>query len=294
MSPFWHWYVIVIVGLSLAGCLWLLFANSRGTPGENTGHVWDDNLTEYNNPLPRWWLNTFIITIVFAIGYLVVYPGVIGGTAGWTSRDEMQRNLATLQTQRNEIFALYKDKDVLALSKEAGALSLGRSVFLQNCAGCHGADAHGALGFPNLADNDWLFGGDPDTLVQTITNGRQGMMPPLGAAMAPEALNALLDFIPYWSDPKLAADKREAGMKQFAITCAPCHGADGKGNHMLGSPNLTDDIWLFGGGREHIRETLTQGRQAAMPAHKDLLSSDDIRMVSAYVYSLSHGSAEQK
>ena len=290
MTPFWHWYIVVIVVASLAGCVWLLFANARGTPGESTGHVWDDDLREYNNPLPRWWLNLFVLTIIFAVGYLALYPGLgtMRGELGWTSKKEMQQKLAALTAQRQEKFAALKGMDVAAMSKDPTALSLGHAVFLNNCAGCHGADARGAIGFPNLTDNDWLYGGEPDTIVQTITNGRHGQMPPFGAVLTPDQLNALVAFVPYWSDPKLDPAVREAGMKQFAITCAPCHGPDGKGNHLIGSPNLTDNIWLYGGGRNTVRQTITNGRGGQMPAHQDLLSTDEIRVVAAYVYSLSH------
>jgi cytochrome c oxidase cbb3-type subunit 3 len=191
------------------------------------------------------------------------------------------------------MFALLKNKDVAALSTDPTALSLGREVFVNNCAGCHGADARGAIGFPNLTDNDWLFGGSPEQIVQTITNGRTGVMPPFKAALNEQQLKALLDFVPYWSDPQLDPARREAGMKQFMQTCAACHGADGKGNPMIGSANLTDDIWLFGGGRERVRETIENGRTGTMPAWNNVLTPDEIRVVAAYVYSLSHGNPPQ-
>lgn len=291
LSPFWHWYVIVIVVASLAGCMWLLFANSRGTPGGDTGHVWDDDLSEYNNPLPRWWLNLFVITIVFAVGYLVMFPGfgAMQGKLGWTSRQEAQQRFDTLTAKRKARYAALAGDDVLTLSKKPEALTLGRAVFTANCAGCHGPDAHGAIGFPNLTDNDWLYGGEPDTIVATITNGRNGAMPAFGTILTPEQIDTLVAFVPHWSDPALKPEVREAGMKQFMVTCAACHGPEGKGNPLLGSANLTDDIWLHGGSREKVRETITNGRASMMPAHKDLLSKDEIRVVAAYVYSLSHG-----
>lgn len=291
MSTFWSVFIIVITVGMMAACLWLLFANSRGTPGESTGHVWDDDLREYNNPLPRWWFNLFLLTVVFGAGYLALYPGLgnFAGVLGWTKANQMQARLDELTAKRRAVYARLAGKDIPALSQDPAAQSLGRAVFLGNCAGCHGTDAKGAVGFPNLTDNDWLFGGDPDKIVETITHGRHGVMPPIGAGLPPEAQQALLDFVPYWSDPKLDPAKREAGMKQFTATCAPCHGADGKGNQMLGAPNLTDNIWLFRGGREGVKETIMGGRQSTMPAHENVLSPDEIRVVAAYVYGLSHG-----
>ena len=291
MSTFWSIFVIVISVAMMVGCLWLLFANARGKPGESTGHVWDDTLREYNNPLPRWWLNMFVLTVIFAALYLIAYPGLgnVQGMLGWSSHQQMQQRLDQLTAKRQAVFAALKGKDIVALSTDASALSLGHAVFLNNCAGCHGADARGAVGFPNLTDTDWLYGGTPDRIVQTITNGRHGVMPSFKAILKPEQLQVLLDFVPYWSDPQLPAARREAGMKQFMATCAACHGADGKGNQIIGAPNLTDSTWLFGGGRERVRQTILGGRQSAMPAHQQILSTDEIRVVAAYVYSLSHG-----
>lgn len=296
MNSFWSTFVIVITVAMFIGCLWLLLANSRGVPGEVKDHSWDDDLQEYNNPLPRWWFNLFLLTLVFGAVYLVMYPGLgnLPGVLGWSKEKQMQADLDQLTAKRRAAFAALAGMDIPTLAKNPSAQSLGHSIFLNNCAGCHGADAKGAIGFPNLTDNDWLFGGEPDKIVESITHGREGMMPPFGAALSPEALNALLDFVPHWSDPTLSAEKREAGMKQFMITCAACHGPDGKGNQVIGSPNLTDDIWLFGGTREQVRETITNGRHARMPAHENILSADEIRVVASYVYGLSHGSGGAK
>lgn len=293
MSDFWSVYIIIITFAMMIGCLWLLYANARGTPGESTGHVWDDDLREFNNPLPRWWLNLFVLTVIFGAGYLAFYPGLgnLAGRLGWTSTKQMQTRLDELTAKRTAIYASLAGKDIPALARDPSAQSLGRAVFLGNCAGCHGTDARGAIGFPNLTDKDWLFGGEPEQLVETITHGRHGVMPPIGLGLTPEARQALVDFVPFWSDPKLDAAKREAGQKQFAVTCAACHGAEGKGNVALGAPNLSDDVWLFRGGREGVTETIMKGRQSTMPAHETILSTDEIRVVAAYVYGLSHPTA---
>jgi cytochrome c oxidase cbb3-type subunit 3 len=290
MSAFWHWFIIVITVLSMVGALWLLFANARGKMStEDTGHVWDDDLREYNNPLPRWWLNLFVITVVFSIGYLVIYPGLgnFGGQSGWTSDKQLEERLSAVRAKRDAVFAQFRDQDPGTLATNAAALSLGRDVFLNTCAGCHGADARGAIGFPNLTDSDWLYGGAPEQVVATITNGRNGMMPPFNGAIDAATVDALVQTVTHWNDPQLDAAVRAKGMAQFNITCMACHGAEGKGNQMLGSPNLTDNTWLYGGTKDRVRETILFGRKGAMPAHEKLLRPDEIKVVAAYVLSVS-------
>jgi len=293
MSAFWSIYIIVITVAMMIGCLLLLFANARGVPGESSDHLWDEDLRENNNPLPRWWFNLFVLTVLFAAGYLLFYPGLgnLSGRLGWTSTKQMQAGLDELTARRRAVYATLAGKDIPALARDPAAQSLGRAVFLGNCAGCHGADARGALGFPDLSDNDWLFGGTPEAIVASITHGREAQMPAFNGILSAQAMQALIDFVPYWSDAKLSANKRAAGMQQFASTCAACHGADGHGNQTLGAPNLSDDIWLFGGTPERVRETILFGRRAQMPAHESILSADEIRVVAAYVYGLSNAAA---
>ncbi len=290
MSGFWHWFVVAITAGSLAGCLWLLFANARRKPGESqdTGHVWDDDLRELNQPLPRWWLNLFVITVVFAAGYLVLYPGLgnYAGKLGWTQQRQAQAGLDAARAKRAALHAQFAGRDFADLSRDAAAQSLGRELFLNNCAGCHGADARGAVGFPNLTDADWLYGGTPEAIVASVTHGRRGVMPPFNGALRPDAVAALTAFVPRWSDPTLDAGTRAAGLRQFGLSCAACHGADGRGNPMLGAPNLTDATWLYGGTPERVRETILFGRTGGMPAHAELLPAEDIRLVAAYVYGL--------
>ena len=291
MSAFWHWFVIVITVGSLAGSLWLLFGNARRRPGESddTGHVWDDDLREMNNPLPRWWLNLFVLTVAFAAGYLVLYPGLgnYAGRLGWTQQAQAQAGLDAVRATRAALHAQFAGRDFAALAADPAAQSLGRELFLGNCAGCHGADARGALGFPNLADGDWLYGGTPEAILASVTHGRRGVMPPFNGVLKPEAVQALVAFVPRWNDPTLDAGTRAAGQRAFAGTCAACHGADGRGNVALGAPNLTDGTWLHGGTPERVRETILFGRTGGMPAHAELLPPEDIRLVSAYVYGLS-------
>lgn len=291
MSLFWHLFIVVLTVASIIGCVWLLLSQSRGKSGPETTHTWDEDLTEYNNPLPRWWFNLFLITVVFGVGYLVFYPGLgnVGGRLGWSSQKEMQVRLDQLTARRDAQYAKLAGKSVAELAQDASALGLGRAVFTANCAGCHGADAHGAIGFPDLGDHDSLFGSDPDTILTSIANGRGAAMPPFEAMLSAEAVEALVDFLPYWSDPTLDPAKRAAGLKHYSGICAACHGPEGKGNVAMGAPNLTDDVWLFGRSREQIRDTILKGRSTQMPAHKDILSTDELRVVAAYVTSLTQG-----
>lgn len=290
MSPFWHWFIIVITVGSMIGSLWLLFANARARPGEteDTGHVWDDDLREKNNPLPRWWLNLFVITVVFGAGYLFLYPGLgnYAGRLGWTEQKEAAADLAQVHARREALYARFAGEDVAALAQDPAARALGRDVFMANCAGCHGADARGALGFPNLSDNDWLYGGQPENIVATITNGRRGAMPAFNGVLPKPAVDTLVAFVPRWNDPTLDAGTRAAGLAQFAVSCAACHGPDGHGNPLVGAPNLTDAIWLHGGTPAQVRETVLFGRNSNMPAHAEILSPDEIRFVAGYVYGL--------
>jgi cytochrome c oxidase cbb3-type subunit III len=288
MSPFWHGFVVVLTLLSIFACLWLLFGQSRGKTGPETTHVWDEDLTEYNNPLPRWWLNLFVITAVFGVGYLVFYPGLgnVAGRLGWTSQQEMQAQLDRITARRQAQFARLEGLSLAELSKDRSAQALGRSVFINNCAGCHGTDARGAIGYPDLTDGDWLYGGQPEVILASIEGGRNGQMPALNGVIDPQKLEALLAFLPYWSDPELSPAVRESGMQAFTALCAGCHGVEGKGNVALGAPNLTDDVWLWGGRREQIRDSILFGRRNHMPSHAGLISGSEAKVAAAYVLSL--------
>jgi len=293
LNSFWHWFIVVITVASIVGCLWLLLANAKAPGGADTGHVWDDDLREYNNPLPRWWAGLFVLTIVFAAGYLLFYPG-LGNFAGrlhWSSQAQMQQRLDTAQAARH---ARYSDLSSLPLTALAGddrARQLGRELFMNNCAGCHGADARGALGFPDLTDHDWLYGGQPEEILASISNGRSGQMPHFNAMLKPDRVEDLIRTLRQWSDPSLPAEVRARGMQQFSATCAVCHGSEAHGNMMVGAPNLTDAVWLHGGSYEQLRQTILFGRRGNMPAHRELLAPDEIRMVAGYVYGLSQGPA---
>jgi len=302
-SDFWAWYVGVITVISVLACAVLLYASTTaqvvkdGQP-DTTGHTWDEDLSEWNNPLPRWWMWMFYITIVFGLSYVVLYPGLgnYAGVLGWTSTGQFDDEQKQAAVQYGPMFDKYLQQDIVKVAADPEARAIGQRLFLNNCAQCHGSDAGGGKGFPNLRDNDWLYGGDPETIKASITNGRNGVMPPLGGAMGgddgvKDVANYVLSLSGRTHDELRAA----RGKSKFGTICAACHGPDGKGNKALGAPNLTDDIWLYGGSETLIMETINKGRGAnmvaagvsVMPAHKDLLDDAKIHLLAAYVYSLS-------
>ena len=300
ISEFWHWYVAVISIVSILGCGVLLWMQSIARPPagakiESHGHVWDEDLTELNHPVPRWWMWLFYITIVFALGYVAVYPGLgnFAGTFGWTSANEYAAEMKQAEADYGPLFEKYLKIDVATLSKDATANAMGQRLFLNYCAQCHGSDAGGAKSFPNLRDKDWLYGGDAANIEATILNGRNGVMPALGTAVGGEAgINALTHFVRSLSGLMHDAKLAEAGKAKFAV-CAACHGADGKGNIALGAPNLTDAVWLYGSTEETIAEGIRNGRNNMMPAQKERLGEAKVHLLAAYVYGLGGGMPEK-
>lgn len=294
MSNFWSIYIIAIVVLNIVGCAWLLMWTRKmdvaDMPADGTtGHEYD-GIREYNNPLPRWWLYLFWITLVFGVAYLVLFPGLgsFKGTLGWSSAGEVGADQAAYQKQYGAIYADYARKPIEELAGDERAMKIGARLFANNCAACHGTDAHGAKGYPNLTDGDWLYGGTPDRIVETITGGRQAMMPAWGAILGEDAVKKATHYVMSLSGKKHDATLAAAGQDVFATNCAACHGADGKGNQMMGAPNLADTTWLYGGSEKAIAETLANGRNGHMPAQKEVLGDERIHLLAAYVWSLSN------
>ncbi|MCB1553134.1 MAG: cytochrome-c oxidase, cbb3-type subunit III [Xanthomonadales bacterium] len=292
MSTFWSVFIILLVVVNIVGCVWLLWWTSRRRPGEGetTGHVWDGDIREYNKPLPRWWINLFYLTIVFTLGYLIWYPGAgsFAGTSGWTSAKQHDAERDVEEAKTAEALAPYANQPIDQLAADPKAVEYGRAVFAANCATCHGSDARGAKGFPNLTDHSWQWGGDPQTVLTTILEGRQAAMPPFAALLGSD--QAVLETAVYVQslsgtpvDPALAA----AGKPRFDMVCIACHGPEGKGNPALGAPDLTDDVWLYGSDFDTIRTAIVQGRAGMMPAHRDLIGETRARLVGAWVWSQS-------
>jgi cytochrome c oxidase cbb3-type subunit 3 len=288
----WSIFVAASTVISLAFCIFLLVIASRRKvmAGDNTtGHVWDEDLVELNNPLPRWWMWLFVLTVVFAAVYLALYPGLgsAAGSLGWTSDKQHAAEIQKTRTSMAPLYAQFSGKPAEQLARDAQAMGIGERLYQNNCAQCHGADARGSKGFPNLTDGDWLYGGSHAKIIETIANGRQGNMPALGAALgsAEDVRNVAHYVLSLSGSPHndLAA---QLGKPKFA-TCAACHGGDGKGNAALGAPNLTDKVWLHGWGEQAIAQIVTQGKLNVMPAQAQRLSPEQIHVLAAYVWSLS-------
>ncbi len=289
----WSIYIAAVTILGLAACLLLLIVAARRrvmATDNTTGHVWDEDLRELNNPLPRWWMWLFVITIVFAACYLFFYPG-LGSNAGqldWSSVSQWKAEEAKARAVTAPLFASFADKSAADLTRNPQAMAIGERLFANNCAMCHGSDARGSKGFPNLTDNDWLYGGTPEKIEETITNGRQGTMPVMAPAVgSPQDVRNVANYVLSLSNSPHDSIAASQGKAKFAI-CAACHGPDGKGNQAIGAPNLTDNIWLHGWGEDAIMAMVNNGKQSVMPAHGSRFSKEQIHVLAAYVWSLSH------
>jgi len=292
-AGFWDVYIGGITVVSILACAVLLVAQSKrrvpGSQTETTGHTWDEDLGEYNNPLPRWWMWLFAITIVFGLVYLALYPGLgsYGGLLRWTQVGQLEAENAQADARFGPLYEKFAKEDVAALATNPEALAIGQRLFLNHCAQCHAADGGGTRGFPNLTDSDWLWGGDPATIRTTIADGRTGVMPPWGPVLGEEGVKDAAHYVMSLSGMAADSIRVAKGKPVFQQYCAACHGPEGKGNPQLGAPNLTDKIWLFGSSESTIMETIAKGRSSQMPAHKALLGEAKVQLLAAYVYSLS-------
>ena len=322
MTTFWSWYVTILSLGTIFALTLLIFGTRKGQRQEATeetvGHSFD-GIEEYDNPLPKWWFMLFLATIIFALGYLALYPGlgnwkgllpgyehldneaktpfatdiqVSDGVrnAGWTGVHEWEKEMLKADAQYGPIFAKYAAMPIEQVAQDEQALKMGGRLFASNCSVCHGSDAKGAYGFPNLTDNDWLYGGEAETIKTTIMGGRQGMMPAQLAALGEEGIRNVAGYVRSLSglkNPEGIEIDVAAGQDIFAATCAVCHGADAKGQQAMGAPNLTDRVWLYGSSFAQIQQTLRYGRSGKMPAQEDFLGNDKVHLLAAYVYSLS-------
>jgi cytochrome c oxidase cbb3-type subunit III len=294
-SGFWDVYIAVLTVVSIVACAVFLKSQSvrKTSEVQTTGHTWDEDLAEYNNPLPRWWSWLFYITIVFSLGYLVLYPGLGSwpGTLGWSQVSQLEQENATAQKQFGPLYEKFAAMEVETLARNAEALAVGQKLFLNNCAQCHASDGGGSRGFPSLADRDTLYGADAKTVKLSIEEGRRGVMPPFGEALGAEGVKNVSQYVMSLSGRATDSIRTAMGKDIFQASCAACHGADGRGNTALGAPNLSDRVWLHGGSDERIAESIARGRSSDMPAHKGKLTDAQIHLLTAYVYSLSGGPA---
>lgn len=320
MTTFWSLWVIVITVGTLVGCAILLTWCTKDKmgveEGADMGHEYD-GIRELNNPLPKWWTYLFISTFVFSAVYLAMYPGLgsFKGLLNWSSSnqtvtnvedskkaiseaqeqkrlDQYAKELGSADAYFGEAFrALAHNADGLRpipeIAQDPEAIKVGQRLFLQNCSQCHGSDARGQKGFPNLTDDAWLYGGEPAAIVTTIMQGRIGQMPAWKDALGEQGVQEVVSYTLSLSGRKVNAREAEAGKARFVV-CAACHGTDGKGNPAVGAPDLTDQDWLFGDSRAAVTETVMNGRSGVMPAWKDILGEDKVQLVAAYVWSLSN------
>lgn len=292
---FWNMFVVVIVAVSIIGCAVFLWTQSSAAhkPGEVTGHVWDETLEEYSNPLPNWWRWLFYITVVFAIVYLALYPGLgnNAGSFGWSMRGQYDAEMKAAEQKYGPIFNKYLNQDILAVAADKEAREMGGRLFQTYCAQCHGSDAGGAIGFPNLKDNDWLWGGTPDKIKETINNGRVAVMTPKGVKpdMDAEQVKDVVAYVRSLTGLSHDSARVQRGSELFQQACAACHGADAKGNPEAGYPNLTDKIWLHGSSEAKMIEIVTHGINNNMPAYGEFLGPAKVHLLTAYVWGLGGG-----
>lgn len=293
-SDFWSNYVTIVSLGSILFCallLWLMArAPAASSPDNTTGHVWDEDLREANNPMPRWWVGLFVITIVFGLGYLVAYPGLgsYKGQLGWSTEGEYAKDLAAAKRELEPVYAGYAAMPVERVAAEPAAMAIGERLFLNNCAQCHGSDARGGKGFPNLTDNDWLHGGTPEKIKESITLGRTGVMPPMAEAVGTaEDVKNVANYVLSLSGSSHDSVRAGLGKAKFAA-CAACHGIGGVGNTAIGAPNLSDKIWLHGFGQDAIVSIINTGKTNQMPAQQGRLSEAQIHVLAAYVWGLSN------
>lgn len=315
MSSFWSIWISVISLGTILGCFLLLrwcLSNKTGVEEGDDMHHEFDGIIEMNNGLPAWWTYMFYAVIVWALVYFLLYPGLgnFPGLLGWKSSHQDIRSLeesraAVIAAKENgelveydrqlefaaerfdPVFKAMADRPVEELVQDEEALKVGQRLFLQNCSMCHGSNARGSRGFPNLTDDDWLYGGSFEKIKETLHMGRQGAMPAWLDAMGEKGIDEVVAYTLSLSGRSVNEDLKDKGKARFAV-CAACHGVDGKGNQAMGAPNLTDTIWLYGGSTDAVTQTLSYGRNGVMPAFNERLGDDKIHVVAAYVYSLSN------
>lgn len=294
VSSFWSWFIIVPTVLGFIALIWLIrWMSEKPGKGSKTpksmGHVWDEDLEELNNPLPRWWLGMFNITLVFGAVYLILYPGLgtFKGVLDWSQTKRYEAEVAAADKRFGPLYQGYLQEDIRTLVHDPKAMKTAARLFINNCTICHSSDAGGSPGFPSLRDRDWLWGSSPNAIKSSISSGRTGVMPPWGAVLGREGVFNVAEYVLSLSGRKVNINAAEKGKQKFKQLCVSCHGANGTGNINLGAPNLTDNIWLYGGSQKTVMRSIESGRMGRMPGHKDFLGDAKTHLLAAYVYSLS-------
>ena len=295
MPAFWHWFVAAGTIVFIIWCVWLVSWSAQQGPAniaddDLVGHKWDGDLEEWNNPAPKWWLYLYFITIIWGVGFLVAYPGVgnFKGMLGWSQEGQYEAEMQAAAERYEPIYEKFAAMDFEALARHPEANQLGKSLYASYCTTCHGSDARGAFGYPNLTDDNWLWGNSEQQIVATITQGRNSVMTPWAQVLgSDEAVNNMVRYVQSLSGIVEADASVVAAEMQFKTFCAACHMPTGTGNQLLGAPNLTDDVWLYSSSDEDIRYTIANGRDSMMPPHGELLGENRTKILAAYVYSLS-------
>lgn len=297
-SGFWSYYISFIVIGGIVGCLALLFGTSKVQQmgdDNTTGHIYDEDIVEMNNPLPRWWMYLFVITCVFGIIYLIAYPGLgtNKGMLGWSQVKQYEQEVEETKKRLAPIYAKFTAMKPEDVAKDPKAMAIGERLFMNNCSQCHGSDAHGSKGFPNLTDHDWIHGGSPEKIKETITLGRHGVMPPMISAVgSQDDAKNVANYVLSLSNSQHDAKRAKLGKEKFTV-CAACHGPEGKGNQDIGAPNLSDNIWLHGFGEAAIIDRINNGKDNQMPAQGERLTAEQIHVLAAYVWQLSNHDDQQ-
>ncbi len=291
-SGFWTWFISLttIASIIFLFVFLIIFSKKKaGDENETMGHVWDENLEELNTPLPRWWLYSFIFTIIWGAAYLVFYPGLgsYAGILGWTQTGQLEKEMQIANETYGPLYEQFKNTDIAQLAEDDAALKIGERLYASYCTTCHGSDARGARGYPNLRDDDWLYGGEPADIKTTIMEGRKGAMPAWGAVLSDDDMFNVVSYVEQLSGRVVDDLHASSGKEIYNTMCVACHGADGKGNTLMGAADLTDDIWLYGGSQKKIKETIELGRNGNMPPHKEFLGEAKVHILAAYIYSLS-------
>ena len=293
MSSFWHWFIVIITLGMIAATVWLILWAGRMRVPKNsdntTGHVWDEDLTELNNPLPRWWLWMFWATIIFSLIYMVLYPGLgrYEGVLGWTQEGQYEQEVEVAMETFEARFAELAELPLDELATDEQALRIGRNLYAHHCSTCHGTDARGFTGYPNLTDNVWQWGGSPQAILHSIQQGRQAAMPGWQNALGEVGVTEVVVYMQQINNQRADAAMASRGERHYQQLCAACHGPEANGNPALGAPALNDGVWLYGGSYEALRKSVAEGRHGNMPAHLPILGEARSRLVAAYVLSLS-------
>ena len=295
-EEFWNLFIIVSTLGGLIGLYLLTVAFMRAPRageaggGEREGHVWDEDLTELNHPLPRWWVILFFVTLAFSAVYLMLYPGLGGNSMilGWTQLEQYEEEMAEAEARYGPIFARYLELPIEEVAQDPKALRIGERLFASYCALCHGSDARGVPGFPNLRDAEWQWGGAPEQIKTSIGARRTAAMPGLQAVLGGgSGVDEVVAHVLWLSGRTVDDGRAAAGAEKFASYCAVCHGADGTGNPALGAPDLTDGVWLYGGSEAKVRESIVEGRFGRMPAHAEFLGEGRVHVLAAWIHGIS-------